>query len=49
MKSYKIFLSDAPGDPIKGRFENKAEAVKAARLYIKQWRLNASILRITAE
>lgn len=46
MKTYHIYLSDAPSDPIKGRWANKTEARKAARLYIKQWGLSASVLRI---
>lgn len=46
MKTYFIYLSDAPRDPIKGKWANKTEARKAAKLYIKQWGLSASILRI---
>ena len=46
MKTYYIYLSDSPREPIKGEWENKTEARKAARLYIKQWGLSASILRI---
>lgn len=46
MKTYHIYLSDAPRDPIKGRWANKTEARKAAMLYIKQWGLSASILKI---
>lgn len=46
MKTYCIYLSDAPTEPIKGTFPNKTEARKAARLYIKQWGLSASILKI---
>lgn len=46
MKTYAIYLSDAPYDPIKGQFKSKAEARKAARLYIKQWNLDATVLSI---
>jgi len=46
MKTYKIYLSDCPGDPVKGNFKNKTEARAAARLYIKQWGLSATILKI---
>lgn len=46
MKTYKIYLSDAPYDPIKGQFSSITAARKAARLYIKQWKLNAKILSI---
>lgn len=46
MKAYCIYLSDAPHEPIKGTFKNKTEARQAAKLYIKQWGLSASILKI---
>lgn len=46
MKKYYIYLSDTPQDPIKGIWKNKTEARKDARLYIKQWKLKATILRI---
>lgn len=46
MKTYHIYLSDVPNDPIKGRWANKTEARKAAKLYIKHWGLSASILKI---
>ncbi len=41
MKTYAIYLSDFPGEPLKGRFNSKA-----ARLYIRQWKLDAAILKI---
>lgn len=46
MKTYCIYLSDAPHEPIKGTFKNKTEALQAVRRYIKHWGLSASILKI---
>lgn len=46
MKTYYIYLSDAPHDPIKGIFSNKTEAREAAKLYIKQWKLKTKIVSI---
>ena len=46
MKTYYIYLSDAPNDPLKGIFPNKTEARKEAKLYIKQWKLKAKIVSI---
>ena len=46
MKTYNVYFSDAPGTPAKFRCNTKAEATKSARLYIKQWDLNATIERI---
>lgn len=46
MKTYCIYLSDAPHDPLKCTVKNKTEARKAARLYIKLWGLTATILKI---
>ncbi len=46
MKTYAIYLSDFPGEPLKGRFNSKADARKAARLYIRQWKLDAAISKI---
>ncbi|MCC8014667.1 MAG: hypothetical protein LIO87_05680 [Eubacterium sp.] len=45
-KNYLIYLSDYPADPIRGTFSNKAEARKAAKLYIKRWKLEATVLNI---
>ncbi len=46
MKTYAIYLSDFPGEPLKVRSNSKADARKAARLYIRQWKLDAAILKI---
>ena len=46
MKTYYIYLSDAPHDPLKGIFSNKTEAREAAKLYIKQWKLKSKIVSI---
>lgn len=46
MKTYLIYLSDAPNDPIKCVRANKSEARKAGQQYIKLWKLAASIVRI---
>ena len=46
MKTYNVYFSDAPGTPAKFRCNTKAEATKSARLYIKQWNLDAVIERI---
>ena len=47
MKKWHVYFSDAPGSPatFKG---TKADALKAARLYIRQWQLDAVIDRIEA-
>ena len=45
MKKWNVYFTDAPGSP--AVFEGtKANALKAARLYIKQWQLEARIDRI---
>lgn len=49
MKTYLIYLSDEPYQPIKGSWKNKTEAREAAKLYIKQWGLDATILSIVSE
>ena len=46
MKTYNVYFSDAPGTPARIRRKTKAEATKNARLYIKQWNLDATIERI---
>ena len=46
MKVYNVYFSDAPGTPAKFKCNTKAEATKSARLYIKQWNLDATIERI---
>lgn len=46
MKTYKIYLSDHPSEPLKGNFSSITSAKKAARLYIKQWKLDSKILSV---
>ena len=45
MKTWNVYFSDAPGSPatFKG---TKAEALKGAKLYIRQWQLDAIIDKI---
>lgn len=46
MKAYKIYLSDHPNEPLHGNFSSATAARKAARLYIKQWKLDAKIISV---
>lgn len=46
MKTYKIYLSDHPYEPLTGTFPSVTAARKAARLYIKQWKLDAKIINV---
>lgn len=46
MKTYKIYFSDHPYEPLTGTFSSITAARKAARLYIKQWKLDAKIINV---
>lgn len=45
LKAYRVYLSDAPNDPIRCKRANEAEARKAGQQYIKRWKLAASVIR----
>jgi len=45
MNKYNVYFTDAPSDAAKFK-GTRAEVEKAARLYIKQWNLDAKIDRI---
>jgi len=42
----KVYLSDAPYDPIKVNTNSITKARADTRLYIKQWQLDAKIIRV---
>jgi hypothetical protein len=43
---FYVYLSDAPGDPIKIKTTSKNEAIQNAKQYIKNWSLDATIEKI---
>lgn len=46
MRKYDIRFEDYPADPLFVKTKNKAEARKAANLYIRQWGLCTRIISI---
>jgi hypothetical protein len=45
MKTWNVYFSDDPFEPATFR-GTKAAAIAAAKLYIKQWQLDATIIKM---